>query len=379
MKLLIIDPNISVTSPSLKGVVRSLPAMKAAGFEIEAWCWHCDEDADLDRVVKLPQFLNLPTVGVYIFTLMAMLRSWWLFTVKKGPRPDVIYTIAWYLPSCDACHVHFSPWDWLEQQKRLGLHSLRDLHDRLSTLISIAFARWFLLNTTARRLISVSNAVADDLRAQSADLPISVLPNSYDASRFNIGVRERHRKTMRAQLGFAAEDRVFVFASAGHYRRKGFMLAVDAIAQVRATNPEAKLLVVGGRERALAALQAQLDQQHPSWREWIVFAGMVTDIERYYAASDAFLFPSYSEAFALVEVETAACGLPLFLTRHHGSEMILEEGLNGRFIDFDPSLMAPVLREFVTGDWKPTPTPLKHALDGEAYAQRLIAELKAAA
>lgn len=36
---------------------------------------------------------------------------------------------------------------------------------------------------------------------------------------------------------------------------------------------------------------------------------MVKDVERYLAASDAFLFPSYSEAFALVEVEAAACGL----------------------------------------------------------------------
>jgi glycosyltransferase involved in cell wall biosynthesis len=198
---------------------------------------------------------------------------------------------------------------------------------------------------------------------------------------------------MRAKLGFATEDTVFTFVSAGHYRRKGFFLAVDAIANVRAkvaqhvlSAPDAdarcanaRLLVVGGRQDRLATLQKQLNLQHPDWREFVTFTGMVPDVERHFAASDAFLFPSYSEAFALVEVEAAACGLPLFLTRHHGSEMILEEGVNGHFLEFDSHQIAAVLAEFVRGHWKPHPgIHLKHALDIEAYAQRLADVLSSA-
>jgi glycosyltransferase involved in cell wall biosynthesis len=379
MRLLIIDPNVSVTSPSMKGVVRSLPAMKAAGIETEVWCWHCDEDAGADSVVMLPEFLNVRTLGTYVFTLMAMLRCWWLFSVLGHERPHVIYTVAWYLPSCDLCHVHFSPWDWLQRQRTLGIHSLRDLHDFISTVISIGFAHWFLMNTSAKRLISVSEAVAKDLRVLAPEREITVLPNSYDAARFNPQTRVTHRDAMRSKLGFSAQDVVFAFASAGHYRRKGFFLAVDALSILRQTHPNARLLVLGGRDSALDGLRAQLMGSYPDWNQWITFTGMVSDIERHYAASDAFLFPSYSEAFALVEVETAACGLPLFLTRHHGSEMILEEEQNGRWIDFDATKIAAVLAEFVSGKWKPVPTVMKHALDGEAYAQRLIAEIQAAA
>jgi glycosyltransferase involved in cell wall biosynthesis len=132
------------------------------------------------------------------------------------------------------------------------------------------------------------------------------------------------------------------------------------------------LLVVGGSADRLAKLQAQLEQAHPTWRQIVTFTGMVPDVERYFAASDAFLFPSYSEAFALVEVEAAACGLPLFLTRHHGSEMILEEGVNGRYVDFEAEGIARVLGEFVRGDWRSSPgVHLKQALDSEAYATRL--------
>ncbi|WP_306301512.1 glycosyltransferase family 4 protein [Verrucomicrobium spinosum] len=91
---------------------------------------------------------------------------------------------------------------------------------------------------------------------------------------------------------------MFVFASAGHYRRKGFFLAVEALRIVRQRHPQVKLLVVGGTPARLQALQDSLDKSHPDWREWMVFSGMVSDVERYYAAGDAFLFPSYSEAFA---------------------------------------------------------------------------------
>ncbi len=77
----------------------------------------------------------------------------------------------------------------------------------------------------------------------------------------------------------------------------------------------------------------------------------------------------------LVEVEAGACGLPLFLTRHHGSEMIMEAGKNGLWLEFHPVNIADVLETFVTKEWQPTPVPLKHAMDSDTYAQRLTQEL----
>jgi glycosyltransferase involved in cell wall biosynthesis len=182
---------------------------------------------------------------------------------------------------------------------------------------------------------------------------------------------------MRAKLHFAPEDKVFIFVSTGHYRRKGFFLAVHALALLRESHPSARLLVVGGLERRLKALRSKLDASNPDWREWVTFTGMVPDVEKYFAAADAFLFPSYSEAFALVEVEAAACGLPLFLTRHHGSEMILEDGRNGRCLDFDAQQISRVLAEFVSGQWQPVTPLTANGLDSAAYGERLAAEFLA--
>lgn len=381
MKLLIVDPNVSLSSPSMKGVVRSLPALRRAGFEIELWCWHCDGDIAADRVVRLPRLGAVRVLYTHAFGFWARFKSWWRFSVRKDPRPDAIYTVAWYLPECDVCHVHFSPWDWERRLRALGTRSLRERIEWMSNQLGLRTANRFLRRTTAQRILCVSDALAADVREALPDIAprLGILTNSYDSSRFNPGVRKRWRAVMRSSLAFVDSDRVFIFVSTGHYRRKGFPLAVEAIARLRDAHPCARLLVVGGREDRLHALRVKLDALHPGWPEFISFTGMVPDVERYMAAADALLFPSYSEAFALVEVEADACGLPLFLSRHHGSEMILKDGVNGRFVDFDAGRIAAVLAEFVSGRWKPSAVDCTRVPDAATYAQRLADEILAAA
>ncbi len=366
MKLLIIDPNVSLTSPSMKGVVRSLPLLKSRGFDIELWCWTCDAGLPV-TVRRLPRIGNVRLLGAFTFGWLASWRAWWLFKLRRQPRPDVIYSIAWYLTDCDVSHVHFSPFDWERRQRRLGMHSVRDVVERVINICGLLHARRALRRTTARQVVCVSQAVADDMLAERPAAPVCVLPNSYDPERFHAGVRDEFRAQTRQRLGYDDSHRVFIFVSAGHYRRKGFFLAVEALRLLRRTHPEVRLLVVGGRAERLAALRTELGGEQP----WITFTGMVPDVERYFAASDALLFPSFSEAFALVEAEAAACGLPLFLTPHHGSEMILEDQINGRLTSFDPPQIAAVLEEFVQGRWTPTRHSIKHAIDSATYATRL--------
>lgn len=48
-----------------------------------------------------------------------------------------------------------------------------------------------------------------------------------------------------------------------------------------------------------------------------------------YHNADVFVFPSYFEGFAQVQIEAAACGLPLIGTYNSGAEEIIENGKNG--------------------------------------------------
>jgi glycosyltransferase involved in cell wall biosynthesis len=360
----------------MKGVIRSLPHLQHAGFEIEVWCWRCDVQFVGLKICLLPQFGNFRVVGSFVFSWMVRLKSWWKYRVKKQRRPDVVYSIAGYLADCDVCHVHFSPFDWERRQALLGIHSIRDFTERMINLLSLYQTRQFLRHTSAKRVICVSDAVAIDVRHENPTLTIQVLPNSYDPNQFHAGVRDQYREKIRKDLGYEENHQVFIFVSTGHYRRKGFFLAVAAIKKLQSSHPGIRLLAVGGTPERLNSLQDQLGETF----EWLKFTGNVPDVERYFAAADGFLFPSYSEAFALVEVEAAACGLPLFLTPHHGSEMILEDGMNGRQISFDVDSICLILREFIEKRWAPQPgVYLKKALDIHAYAENLTSILSNAA
>lgn len=381
MRLLIIDPDITLVSPAMKGVIRSFPEIRAAGFEIEVWCWRCDPGIDPDYVVKLPEFgarWLFPLQSI-VFSILVSMRAFWLFRLMGHQRPAVIYSIVPYLANCDVAHAHFSPWDWERRMRMMGSSSLRDWLERAANFIIRGWTERFLRQTCAATLIVPSDAVADDFHKVDEHTRITVLPNSFDPTRFNLEVRGKWRDSQRKVLGYDDTDRVFIFVSTGHYRRKGFFLAVQALAQVRLRHSEARLLVVGGLPRTLAKLKRRLRHEHPGWERWVHFAGSTSEPEKFLAAADAFLFPSWSEALALVEVEAAACGLPLFLTHHHGSEMVLENGVNGSFIDFDPAHIAKTLCRFLHGDWQPKSAGLKRALDRDGYAAGLVSVLCSAA
>jgi len=56
-----------------------------------------------------------------------------------------------------------------------------------------------------------------------------------------------------------------------------------------------------------------------------------------------------------VEIEAAAMGLPLLLTPHHGSEMILKDGVNGLVLPFDAAGIAEILIQGIQAGFPASP------------------------
>lgn len=54
-----------------------------------------------------------------------------------------------------------------------------------------------------------------------------------------------------------------------------------------------------------------------------------------YHQADVFVFPSFFEGFAQVQIEAAACGLPLIVTYNSGGAEIVEDGKNGFIIEIE--------------------------------------------
>lgn len=108
---------------------------------------------------------------------------------------------------------------------------------------------------------------------------------------------------------------------------KGLHTLIKAMEHV-----DGKLLIVG--DGPLLPDLIAFAQRQP-YAERIVFLGQVESVIPYYYAADAFCLPSIyrSEAFGLVLVEAAACGLPLVSTElGTGTSYVNQDGVTGRVV-----------------------------------------------
>lgn len=140
-----------------------------------------------------------------------------------------------------------------------------------------------------------------------------------DLHRFSYLNRVKWRKEIRSELGFSDDD--FVFGFAGRITRdKG----INEILKAFKFCNGAKLMFVGDYE-GIDTLDHNLyvyAKENPD----IIFHENAADIERYYAAMDVLLLPSYREGFGNVIIEAAAMGTPAIVSNIPGPIDAIEEG-----------------------------------------------------
>ncbi len=133
-----------------------------------------------------------------------------------------------------------------------------------------------------------------------------------DIERFDFGKRQEWRKEIRQNLGYTDDD--FVFGFVGRITKdKGIDEILQAFQNVKG---ESKLLLIGEKE-GIATLNPDLWENAQN-NEKIIIHNSVTDIERYYAAIDALLLPSYREGFGNVIIEAGAVGTPAIISNIPG-------------------------------------------------------------
>ena len=186
-----------------------------------------------------------------------------------------------------------------------------------------------------RRVIAVSTGVGRELE-EFYGVPsarITVIPNGVDHAVFH-PVDDAARRALRERLGLPL-DRCLALFVGGDWERKGVRDAVSAIAGQR----DLMLAIVGNGDaaamRAHAASVGAASQVH--------FAGPSREPQHWYQAADLLLFPSRYEAFSLVTLEAAGCGLPIVAHAINGTEDLIVHGENG----FLSALGPEALREYV--------------------------------
>lgn len=129
-----------------------------------------------------------------------------------------------------------------------------------------------------------------------------------DLSRFDFSKRQQWRMEVREELGYSQDD--FIYGFVGRITRdKGIDELLSAFFEMK---DNSKLLLIGNIEEDnhLDTILLARAQEHSD----VKFHSFVADIERYYAAIDVLVLPSYREGFGNVVIEAGAVGTPAIVT-----------------------------------------------------------------
>ncbi|MBW2742148.1 MAG: glycosyltransferase family 4 protein [Deltaproteobacteria bacterium] len=151
---------------------------------------------------------------------------------------------------------------------------------------------------------------------------IVVIYNGVDTSRFNPRVKEKFRSSLREKYGIKKEELVLIFVS-NNFKLKRLDLVLEAMSFLK--NNKIRLFVIGADNQRTYRRWAN----NNSLSEQILFLGLKSNIEKYYAGSDIFVLPTLYDAFANVCLEAMACGLPVITTDSNGAADLISDNENG--------------------------------------------------
>ncbi len=226
----------------------------------------------------------------------------------------------------DGCHR-----EWLVQRRKTErwyktiINSINPLHWAL-----LRIEREIFRTGNYRIIIAISKRGKEEI-VRHYKVPrekIKVIYNAIDTNRFNFNDRIKTRAEVRKTIGIPEDTPLLIFVGSG-FRRKGLSAAIRALARLET---KVSLMVIGKD----SADSYRLLAKKVGVEKRVFFIGPVVDVEKYYCASDLFIFPTVYEPFGNVCLEAMAAGLPIVTSRICGGSEVLDEGKNGYVIE-DPT------------------------------------------
>lgn len=161
-----------------------------------------------------------------------------------------------------------------------------------------------------------------------------------DLERFCFTKRGQWREEVRKELGYSEND--FVYGFVGRITRdKGINELLEAYYSL---NTDAKLLLIG-RIEGEQTLNPELFERARQDAN-VTIHKAVSDIERYYAALDVLVLPSYREGFGNVVIEAGAVGTPAIVSDIPGPIDTVDPGVTALTIPAkDAEALAEAMRK----------------------------------
>ena len=203
-----------------------------------------------------------------------------------------------------------------------GGTGVRAAYQRLAQAHFVSEERRAYGASRLKRVIAVSHGTARELREfyHVPEEKIVVVPNGVDRAVFRPAADAATKRALRMHLGLPTDEFLCLFVG-GDWARKGLVDAITAVAGL----PDTRLVVLGRGDRE--GMHAQAAKVGAARQ--VLFPGPSISPQDFYAACDAFVFPSRYEAFSLVTLEAAASGLPIIAHAINGTEELVRDGVNG--------------------------------------------------
>ncbi|QDU40419.1 Mannosylfructose-phosphate synthase [Maioricimonas rarisocia] len=327
MRIALVAHRFGGPTGGIERAVEELARRLCSDHEVHVFTQQFDAPEIADSVVHhpIPQLTRRWSLNLLWFFLLSR------YYVSRE-QFDVIHLHcpAWIPEAISTCHGH--PRAGIEAYRKIaGQYSRKEFRRRARRFrLCQPILEYNYKPRNCQAVIAVSPEVHRGLVSLcgTPEAKLHVIPNGVDASAFAAASGAQDREAIRREYGIEQEAFVFLFVG-NFFHRKGLNMLIQAFAKL--DDASCRLMVVGGDEKSVT-WASELSAEYGAG-DRVVFCGMQRDVPRYYAASDAFVFPSIYEPFGLVVLEAMASGLPVVSGRTGVSEEVVETGVNGLLVD----------------------------------------------
>jgi UDP-glucose:(heptosyl)LPS alpha-1,3-glucosyltransferase len=195
-----------------------------------------------------------------------------------------------------------------------------------------------LENSRMHAVLPVSTLVRDEL-LKSYNIPesrLEVVHPGISEERFSGLDRQVCRNVIRSHHGLSEKDIVILFVGM-NFEIKRLDLVIRGTAELIAKDKRfqcLKVLAVGkGETKRYQTLANDLGISGH-----IIFAGVSSDVEKYYLAGDIFAMPSVFDTFGIAVLEAMFAGLPIIISSKVGAKDLMESGVQGFVLGENPDI-----------------------------------------
>ncbi len=180
----------------------------------------------------------------------------------------------------------------------------------------------WVINTEDHKSLGLFASNAKVLKLRSFGIGCNLdrfSPNRFSTSDLN---------SIRTQLGFLKENRVFTFV--GRFtKHKGFDVTARAFLAMAEHDPNVRLLLIGDYDPIHPSGLTPDEEEALKTSSQVVDVGWQTEVEKFLAIAHVMVFPSLREGMPVCLMEALAMGIPVITTNTRGCRDVVRDQVDG--------------------------------------------------